>query len=125
MTFNINMNTEGGVATTIPYDNGFEIKIDGEEVQVKKINGLYIGADIERGKHMVERSYHIPGFKVGLSLLLIGFIILISIFFNDVKRTRKMELLLKTGQKIKKPMCVIFHIFQASYQVVDNKLCKF
>lgn len=83
-TMNINMESEGKLVTTIPYSDGFRITIDGEEVPLQVVNGLYLGADIEAGDHTVEISYEIPGFRIGLIMAIIGLVILIYTVIQDI-----------------------------------------
>lgn len=64
--FNINQKEDGYLATTIPYDQGFTILVDGKKVQIEKINGLFLGTKLGKGLHKIEIKYSIPGFKVAL-----------------------------------------------------------
>ncbi len=74
----INMEEEGYLATTIPYDEGFTVKIDNEEVEYELINGCFLGAKLPKGEHEIEITYEIIGFKLGMLLTIIG--ILLTIF---------------------------------------------
>ncbi len=61
----INMENDGYIATTIPYDTGFKIILDGQNVEYELVNNAFIGFPISKGSHKVVISYEIPGFKAG------------------------------------------------------------
>ncbi len=84
--FDLDMENDGYVATTLPFDNGFDIYIDDEKVEVEKIDDLYIGAQISSGNHHVVIEYHIPGFKIGLILTVLALIFAAITFIFDVKK---------------------------------------
>lgn len=75
--FNINQKKAGYLNTTIPYDEGFKIYIDGKKVNNEKMDGLFLGAELSRGMHEVEITYEMKGFKIGLSLSLVAVLIYI------------------------------------------------
>ena len=68
--------------TSIPYDKGWKILVDGEEVDYYAIGEAFIGVDMTPGKHTVEMIYIPVGLKLGIIisvgawlLLLLGTII--------------------------------------------------
>ncbi len=65
---------DGVLLTTLPYDGGWEIFIDGEQVQTEKAAGYLTCADITEGKHEIEMRYTVPGIKLGALLSLLGFV---------------------------------------------------
>ena len=60
--------------TTIPYDEGWEIKVDGVKSNGKAVwDGAFIGIDIpEEGEHEIEMSYHVGWLKEGLLISVFG-----------------------------------------------------
>ena len=54
---------EGWLITSIPYDENFEIRIDGKETTVQKVNEGFTGAKVTAGQHEIELIYHAPGKK--------------------------------------------------------------
>ena len=65
---------DGVLLTTLPYDGGWEIFIDGEKVPTEKAAGYLTCADIEEGNHEIEMKYTVPGIKLGAILSLAGLI---------------------------------------------------
>lgn len=88
-SFEIDMEEDGYIATTIPYDNGFTFTIDDEEVESEIVNNLYVGSKISKGTHKVILSYQIPGFKIGLYLTTISLVITIVLVTHDLLTLKK------------------------------------
>ena len=66
--------------TSIPYDKGWTVTVDGEEVEGRKVIGAFLGFDLPAGKHEIQFRYYPPGMKMGIlvsasSLLCILFLI--------------------------------------------------
>jgi Predicted membrane protein len=77
---NINALDDGFIYTSIPYEPGWTVKVDGEEVLVEALKNAMIAVDVEAGYHEIEFSYLPNGLKSGLVVTLIsliGFILLI------------------------------------------------
>lgn len=68
----INVTNDGILYTSIPYDKGFEIKVDGEKIEPKEIFETLIGIELETGKHEIEFKYTPRGLKPGIVISLIG-----------------------------------------------------
>lgn len=63
------------IMTSIPYDDGWSVRIDGEKVEAEKFADTFMVIDCPAGDHEIRLSYVSPGVKVGgmaavLSLLL-------------------------------------------------------
>ena len=59
------------VFTSIPYDTGWEVYVDGNRVETEKVDLGLIGFKADNGTHSVEFRYHINGLKTGI-LISIG-----------------------------------------------------
>ncbi|MDR1781727.1 MAG: YfhO family protein [Bacilli bacterium] len=84
-SFTINMKKDGYLATSLFYDDGFTIYDNNKQLNIKKVNKYFLGAKLSQKEHKIIISYHIPYFKVGLSLSIIGIFILGLIIVNEVK----------------------------------------
>lgn len=76
---NIEVSNTGYLLTSIPYDEGFTIYIDGQKKKIEKVNTSFLGTKIKKGSHHVKIIYQAPLLKVGkiisfLSLVLLGVI---------------------------------------------------
>ena len=65
---------DGWLVTTVPYDENFRIKVDGNEVAFQKVNTAFVGFPIIKGRHNIVFQYASPGFATGAAVSLIGFL---------------------------------------------------
>ena len=61
-----NFEEDKAVFTSIPYDEGWQVYVDGERVQTYKIGNALLGYDLTKGEHNIELKYQIP--HIGLSI---------------------------------------------------------
>ena len=73
---------------TIPYDEGWTCWIDGEEVPINMVLGVFMAVDATVGTHSYEMKFIPTGLKAGLALSFIGLLGLILFLALD-RRTRK------------------------------------
>lgn len=91
MSFTVDMGSQGYLATTIPYDPGYTIYVDGAETEITKVNGLYIGAELSEGNHEIKIVYNIPGFKIGLVITIISYAIIFISLISDIRKRIKIK----------------------------------
>lgn len=77
--------TDGFFKLSIPYDKGFEIKVDGEEVSYQKVNKTFIGFPLKAGEHEIEITYTAPWLKEGQIISVIGLGLFILVLFRKRK----------------------------------------
>lgn len=70
----INMKESGYFVTSIPYDKGFTIKVDGKKVPNEIVNKAFLGCKLKEGKHNIEINYKAPYQKEGLIISIFGII---------------------------------------------------
>lgn len=85
----IQVKEDGYFITSIPYQKGFEIKVDGKKQKYEKVNEAFIGFAIKQGDHTVEISYDAPFKQVGICIS--GFTLMIYIVYCVMERKRKYE----------------------------------
>lgn len=72
-------NKEAGyLITSIPYDEGFEIRLNGEKISMEKVNTAFLGAKVSKGRYTVEISYQAPGKKLGFVCTGVGILLLLG-----------------------------------------------
>ena len=76
---NVNVEKDGYFVTTIPYDKGFNIKIDNNKIDYEIVNKAFVGFKINKGYHNVEISYRSPGKLIGIIFSSIGIVIYLII----------------------------------------------
>lgn len=81
---------DGVFFTSIPYDEGWEIFIDGQKQETKKAAGYFLSCPIEKGEHEIILKYTVPGIKVGAVISLLSFISAAAMIILT-KRSRNTE----------------------------------
>lgn len=93
ITGKINVAQDGILYTSIPYDEGWNITVDGKVIDKEEyvaIGGALLGIYLEKGEHTIEFKYVPQGLKTGIYLSVIGFILLLAyiIFIRRLKFMR-------------------------------------
>ncbi|MBO5937997.1 MAG: YfhO family protein [Clostridia bacterium] len=83
------------IFTSIPYDEGWKIYLDGEEIQYDKTMDALISFDIqEAGKHTLEMKYRPSTYRLGMIISLSGLFLFLILCLADWlffrKRRRKL-----------------------------------
>ena len=84
--FNITMTEDGYFVTSIPYDKGFTVYVDGKEIEYETVNQAFLGFPLEKGKHHITFTYEAPLKKAGMMISIIGFILFIGVIVIDKKK---------------------------------------
>lgn len=71
----IHADREGYLITSIPYDKGFEIWIDGKKRNSEIVNTAFLGAVLPKGDHSITIVYHSPGIWLGKLFSCLGVIL--------------------------------------------------
>ncbi len=83
---NIKVSNNGYFVTTIPYDEGFTITLNGKEVMPEVVNEVFLGFPVEKGNYKVVIKYESPLFKEGVFISGIGIISYIGIIIFDNRK---------------------------------------
>ena len=75
---------DGYFVTTLPYDKGFKIKVDGKEVSYEKVNTAYVGFKLPKGKHNIVIEYKAPFKILGLIMSFMGLVIYVLVFHKNL-----------------------------------------
>ena len=82
----VNVVDDGYFMLTIPYDNGFIIKVDNQETKYEKVDNAFVGFPIKEGNHIIEIEYRAPLKDFATITSAIGIIGFIVITFLESKR---------------------------------------
>lgn len=80
---------DGLLFTSIPYDEGWKVYVDGEEYDITVLLNGFIGVELEKSVHKIEFKYTTVGLKYGIILSVIGWCIFILLVFISMKRKKK------------------------------------
>ena len=91
------VSSQGGTLfTTIPYDSGWTVKVDGQKVDTYGVADALLAFDVTAGEHTVELSYTPGGLWLGvvISLVCLALLILVVLITRKkVKVPEKVQLL--------------------------------
>lgn len=77
MNFSFNLETNTMVFFSIPFDKGWTIVDNGQEVEPIIVQGGFIGLALEEGNHNIDFSYKPPGLYNGVMLTGLGLCLLV------------------------------------------------
>ncbi len=83
----VNADRNGVLTTSIPYDAGWKVKVDGVAVETYGINDGFLAFDITAGAHAVEFEYIPDGLLIGAGISAASLIVLITLLL--VARAKK------------------------------------
>ena len=75
---------------SMPYDKGWTVKVDGEEVQTEPVMGVLMSFEIEPGMHEIEMRYIPRGFIAGLIISICGLMAITVIHIIERIRIKKL-----------------------------------
>lgn len=86
----MNLSKDENMVLALPYDKGFKIKVDGEEVTYQESIQNGITFPLKKGNHNIEIIYEAPYKNLGSLLSLIGIMIFIiySLYMKKQKATK-------------------------------------
>ena len=82
----IDVQKEGYFMLTIPYDKGFNIKVDQKDTSYEVVDEAYIGFKIKKGHHDIEITYEAPLKKFSLFVSALGIACFIAVTIVEKKR---------------------------------------
>lgn len=87
----VNATEDGFLYTSIPYDKGWSITVDGNPVEgIAFANDGLLGIDLTKGTHTIHFEYYPQGFNLGIAVSIISIIAFaIYIFINDKKKKQQ------------------------------------
>lgn len=94
ITGNINIEKEGYMVLSLPYDENFDIYLDDVKVPYEKVNTAFLGFKINSGNHLIKISYHAKGLLLGKILSIFGlllFVVYMTILLKRNKNFVKMK----------------------------------
>ena len=65
-TSEIDLERENLVFYSIPYDEGWSATVDGEPVQIEKVNVGFMAVRVPEGEHTIRFDYDTPGLSMGI-----------------------------------------------------------
>ncbi len=87
----ITLDEESYMVLTIPYDESWEIEINGEPVNYKKTLGDFIGITLKEGENNIELKYIPKGLKTGGIISICSIVILVFYLIRKKKKQSEIK----------------------------------
>ncbi|MDQ7936959.1 YfhO family protein [Lactiplantibacillus sp. WILCCON 0030] len=84
-TLKADQNNES-IILSIPFEKGWQMHIDGEQVKYSKVFGTFMAVKVKKGTHHLEMNYVPPYLALGFIMSIIGILLLVFEFFYERKR---------------------------------------
>lgn len=85
----INSKESATMLTSLIYDKGWSVYVDGKKVKTDSFNGALLTFDIPEGEHTIELKYVPEGFVLGLSISIISIILIAVIYIIELNVQKK------------------------------------
>lgn len=76
--------------TTIPADNGWEVKVDGKVVEANTVDDAFLSIPVTKGEHTIEMVFTPEGFMPGVILFFVSIFLFYGVFTIN-RRMNKYE----------------------------------
>lgn len=86
--------------TTVPYDKGWKVKVDGKEVEYYKVAGAFIGVDMPVGEHEIEMIYTPVGLYKGIAISVVSLILFVLYVVCATEQKKRVKLVKNTNNEI-------------------------
>jgi uncharacterized membrane protein YfhO len=91
----INAQSDGLLYTSIPYESGWTVKVDGEEVETYAAGKAMLSIYLTAGEHTIEYSYIPAGFVMGMVISVTSILILVALYIIERKRRKDKMIVVK------------------------------
>ena len=85
----IDVKADGTFLTSIPYEKGWTLYVDGQKTDTKEVMGVFLAADLTKGTHDIKFVYSPEGFVAGSILGTIGLFAFILLCVLDFRKSLK------------------------------------
>ncbi len=79
----VNATNNGTMMTSIPYDEGWTVKVDGKRVPTYAVDKGFLAFAVNSGEHTVSITYSPQGFALGLTLSVLGVLVLLALIYKE------------------------------------------
>ena len=87
----VNVKKNGTFMTSIPYEKGWTLYVDGNKTETKAALDSFLCADLSEGEHTIELKYTPEGFVTGMIGAIIALAAFVFLCFWDKARIKKEE----------------------------------
>jgi len=85
----IDVDSDGYLVTSIPYDEGFNIFVNGRKIEYEKVNTAFLGFKLEKGSYNITFDYSAPWSNLGKIISFGSFLLFMFTFVYEIYKGRK------------------------------------
>ena len=111
----ISLDTPGRVIFSVPYEDGWDVKINGKSTVGEKFGGVLMAFDLEPGEYQIEMKNRPKGATIGAILSAGGILLFVSVIL--LHRRKNMSKKKASGRKQGRPLAAL----PAEESVIDVK----
>ncbi len=90
---------DGILMTSIPYDEGWTVYVDGSEVKPEKIKDTFLGISLNAGEHSIRLSFFPMGLKLGMGITGVSLLFFLLLFMSQRRKDKKARARRRERQK--------------------------
>ena len=73
----IDVKESGVLVTSIPYDKGWKLEVDGRQKEIQELTGgVFISVPLDEGKHDISLTFRPPGLMAGMIISILSILVL-------------------------------------------------
>ena len=76
----------GTLMTSIPYEKGWKVYVDGKKADTKEVMGAFLAAEVGEGSHNIKFVYTPEGFVVGCVLASAAFFVFVTLWILECRK---------------------------------------
>jgi uncharacterized membrane protein YfhO len=80
------MEEAGKVFLSVPYEEGWQVMVNGEETEPELLGDCFITIPLEPGEYEIALEYDPKGRKVGIIISICGLVLFVTLLFLNKKR---------------------------------------
>lgn len=77
---------DGYFVSSLPYDTGYKIMVDGKSIPYEKVNTAFVGFPLEKGSHEITITYLAKGHNLGKTLSIVGGVLFLAIMILENRK---------------------------------------
>lgn len=97
---NITVKEKGLLYTSIPYDKGWSVYVDGNKVKTTSFKNALLAVNLDPGYHTIEFKFIPVGLTKGIFISIISFIIFLTLVIADYLKKRRIKISNSTSESI-------------------------
>ena len=74
------------VCLAIPYSEGWAATVDGQEVDIHRVNEMYMGVEVGPGNHVIEFRYHTVLLAEGIAVSAASTLLAVGVLAHRSRR---------------------------------------